>query len=118
MMTCDGERVQLVDFGTLSDSYYLMNDQYLFENVVPLPNFRMLLQEEYEIFEYTEADGLCIVACEYPALSMVDETKLDRESGMLVAYKCIRKGQLDLSIQTLTSDTDFVFSDRMFEIYY
>jgi hypothetical protein len=118
MMTCDGERVQLVDFGTLSDSYYLMNDQYLFENVVPLPNFRMLLQEEYEIFEYTEAGGLCIVACEYPALSMVDETKLDRESGMLVAYKCIRKGQLDLSIQTLTSDTDFVFSDRMFEIYY
>ena len=60
MLTCDGDRVQVVDFGTLSASYYLMNDGFAFDDVAPLPSLRVLLEQEYELFEYEETDTLCL----------------------------------------------------------
>ncbi len=116
MVTCDGERVQIVDFGTLSASYHLMDEGFFFKNIAPLPDLDELLENDYELFEYEETDTLCIAVCDYPTLNLVDETQLFKTTGLLSSYKRIQDGQTVLSLQTLAVDTQFVFSDRMFEI--
>lgn len=116
MVTCDGERVQIVDFDMLSASYYLMEDGYAFDEVAPLPSLTELLANEHELFEYEETDTLCIAVCDYPSLHMVDETQIFKSTGILSSYKRIQDGKTVLSLQTSSVDTQFVFSDRMFEI--
>ncbi|MBQ8496752.1 MAG: hypothetical protein IJ489_04760 [Clostridia bacterium] len=116
MLTCDGERVQLVDFGTLTDSYYMMTDGFFFDDVVPLPDFENFYQGEYEIFEYSETDTLCIAACEYPEENAVDEVQIYKETGLLSSYKYIRDGKTLLVIETLSLNSAFGFSEKMFEI--
>ena len=116
MVTCDGERVQVVDFDKLSASYYLMEDGFAFEDVAPLPSLRKLLANEHEIFEYEETDTLCIAVCDYPSLHMADETQLFKSTGLIASYKRIQDGKTMLTVQTSAVDTQFVFSDRMFEI--
>lgn len=116
MLTCDGERVQLVDFGTLTDSYYMMTEGFFFDDIAPLPDFRSFYQGEYEIFEYSETDTLCSVACEYPAENAVDEVQIYKETGLLSSYKYIKDGKTLLVIETLSLNSAFGFSEKMFEI--
>lgn len=116
MVTCDGERVQLVDFGTLSASYYMMSDGFFFEEIAPLPDFSSFFTDQYEIFEYSETDTLCIAVCDYPTRNTVDETKLYKETGLPASYKRITNGETVLTIETLSVNSAFGFSERMFEI--
>ena len=117
MVTCDGERVHIVDFGTLSASYHLLTPELSFRAIAPFPDFRALFENEYEIFEYSETDTFCKVVSDYPGLNMVDETQIYKSTGILFSYKRIRGGKTVLFLETLAVDTSFVFHDSMFEIY-
>ncbi len=118
MITCDGERVQVVEFATLTDSYYMMNEGFHFDDITPLPDFSTFFTEEYEIFEYSASDELYVCVCEYPEERRVDDIRFYKSTGLLSVYKRIQNGKNILSIETLAANASYPFSAKMFEIIY
>ena len=116
ILTCDGERVQLIDFSTLSDSYYLIDEGFFFEDVAPFPDFRSFFKSEYEIFEYSETEEFCNAVCEYPSLQTVDITKIYKDTGLPASYSLMKNGKTVLTIETVSLVADFAFNERMFDI--
>lgn len=116
IVTCDGTRIQVIDFLTPSSTYYSVSDGYTFEQMSPLPDFRLLLQEEHEVFEYWERNGVCTAAYEYTSLATVDNVSFSMSTGLVEAFSRYRGGRVIWRLEVLSKDLDFAFSDYMFRI--
>ena len=116
IITCDGTRIQVIDFLAPSIAYYAVSDGYTFEKLAPLPDFRLLLEEEHEIFEYREKDGACTAAYEYTSLAMVDNVRFSMSTGLIESFSRYRGGRLIWTTDVLSTDLDFSFRDYMFSI--
>lgn len=113
--TCDGTRVQVIDYQNAATYYYDRSKGYTYEEVTPIPRFA----EEYplvrEVFEYSEQDGICMAACEYPTLSMLDTVRFSMDTGVLRSFARYKEGRTALTIEVVSADLDFRFADYMFE---
>ena len=116
IVTCDGVRLQVIDFTEPSNTYYSVSDGYTFEKIAPLPDFGALADTECEIFEYSETGDVCSAAIEYPSISTVDNVVFSKSTGMLDSFSRFRGGRLIWKIDVESVDLDFLFSDYMFQI--
>lgn len=116
VITCDGTRIQVIDFLAPPSTYYAVSDGYAFEKMAPLPDFSLLLEEEHEIFEYMERDGVCTAAYEYASLAMVDNVRFSMSTGLIASFSRYRGGRVIWTIDVLSTDLDFSFSNYMFSI--
>lgn len=116
VITCDGTRVQIIDYQAASNEYYDVSSGYTYEEMTPLPRFGVILPLVREVFEYSEKDGICMAACEYPTISQLDTVRFSMTTGVLRSFSRYRDGRTAFTIDVVTSDLDFTFSDYMFEI--
>lgn len=115
VITCDGTRVQVIDYQEASTEYYAVSAGYTYEEMTPIPSFTEDYPIVREVFEYSEEDGICMAACEYPTLSMLDTVRFSMSSGVLRSFARYREGRTALTIDVVSADLDFHFSDYMFE---
>ena len=116
MVTCDGDRLQVVDFTDLSNAYYSVSEGYSFESMAPLPELGILATEEHEIFEYSEDGDICNVAIEYPSISTVDNIVFSMSTGILHSFSRFQGSGSVWKIDLISSDLEFAFRDYMFRI--
>lgn len=116
IITCDGTRIQVINFLALSSTYYTVSDGYTFEKMAPMPDFSLLLREDHEVFEYLEKDGICSAAYEYTSLAMVDNVSFSMSTGLIDSFSRYRGGRVIWKTDVLSTDLDFSFSDYMFSI--
>lgn len=115
-VTCDGERVQIVDFEAITNRYFDFSPEYRFERMSPLPNFASLMHQIHDVFSYEEMNGVCSAAWEYTTLGFIDSVRLSMKDGMLLSFSRYKGGSIIWQIDVLSADDAVLLTDAMFRV--
>ena len=114
MITCDGERVQSVDFVEGTNVYDVYSEAYAFATTAPFPSFTA--SDGFTVGGYTEQDGVCTARLAYPDGVTADEVRLSLATGMLVSFARLRGTEIIWRVEMMDVDMDFPFVEDMFRI--
>ena len=114
VMICDGDRVQITDFSSVTITYADPSEGFSFSEVVPIPNFRTLFAEPYEITDFLVVGDTCTLSAQYLVTGFSDTIEFSKSTGLVSYYKRIRDEKTYCSVNVKMTDTSFMFDDYMF----
>ncbi|MGN1095910.1 MAG: hypothetical protein ACI4QR_05935 [Eubacteriales bacterium] len=113
-IVCDGKRVSVTDYISLSSAIYDISEEFTFEKQAPLPSFSFFGSGEYYISGYLESGGICSVRCEYPALNMSDIVDIDMNTGLMKRSHSYIGETLVMFYDIKNFDTNYLFNELLF----
>lgn len=116
IITCDGKRVQVIDYRSASMDYFALSPEFSFVRVAPFPDFSLITQEDYAILDYTEENGICTVSCFYPKISATERINFSMETGIPTSISVYYHDQISVYMEFEALDLNFSFTDSMFAI--
>lgn len=111
---CDGTRVAITDYISISSAMYASSDEFSFEEQVPLPYFSMLGTEKYFISEYSEEGGKCTVKCDFPSLSMYDIVNIDMSTGIMDSARTYFNDNVVMYYDIKEFNVNYIFNELVF----
>lgn len=113
-VTCDGERIQVMNYRDASTVYYMLSADYGYDTFSPIPDFSDLSNQVYRTRTYVEKDGICTIIYEYDEGEIREKVSVDMTTGVITGFIRSYQGRIQMHVTLTGSDFSFVFQDYMF----
>ncbi len=105
---CDGTRVQLTDFENATIRYEEYTDDYLLEQVTPLPYFEELFQTMNRVTSWVEEEEYLCFSLAHMVLPIEDSVGISKQTGLISYYYRTQNGKILFSVEVKDIDTESV----------
>ena len=117
IMLSDGERVRITNFDEMMVDYEPYSPTLAFRRVAPFPDFEeSFSRQTHRLVSHERIDNRRIFTYEYPLSGEIEEIDVYSDTGLLLSYRRRLDEQTLMSVNVITADVDFVFSDYMFAV--